>query len=107
MRKLALALVAGSMMVPAALPSMAAAQTWRSINSRQANQFTRINLGVRNGALTQAEATRLRNQFYALARLERRYKANGLSTREKAELNRQFDALSRRIYTQKHDRQGR
>lgn len=88
-------------------PMVAEAQAWQSINQRQTNQFNRINAGIRNGALTRAEATRLRNEFYALNRLEQRYRIGGLSLRERQDLNRRFDALSRRIRTQKHDRQGR
>ena len=90
-----------------AVPTVADAQAWRSINSRQANQFTRIQTGIRNGALTQAEATRLRSQFYALARLETRYRRGGLSLRERQDLNRRFNTLSRKIRIQKHDRQTR
>jgi hypothetical protein len=95
---LAIAAVAGL-----ATPAFA----WTSINARQANQFARIQQGVRNGALTQAEATRLRSQFYALNRLERRYRIGGLTTWERRDLDKRFDVLSRRIYVQKHDRQGR
>ncbi len=77
----------------------------QSINARQANLFARINQGIRNGALTQAEATRLRSEFYSLDRLERQYRRGGLTLRERQDLDRRFDALSRRVYAQKHDRQ--
>ncbi len=95
---LAIAAVAGL-----ATPALA----WTSINARQANQFARIQQGVRNGALTQTEAARLKSQFYALNRLERRYRIGGLTTWERRDLDKRFDVLSRRIYVQKHDRQGR
>lgn len=91
----------------ATVPMVADAQAWRSINQRQANQFARINQGIRTGALTRAEATRLQNEFYALNRLEQRYRIGGLSLRERQDLDRRFDALSRRIRTQKHDYQTR
>jgi len=91
--------------VSAAAPAQA--QRYQSINQRQQNQFNRIEQGVRSGALTRAEAGRLRAQFRDLARLEDRYRANGLSAGERAELNRRFDGLSRRIYVQKRDRQVR
>lgn len=93
-----------------ALPATAAEAQggWRSINQRQANQFARIEQGVRSGELTRGEAQRLRGQFRALDQLEQRYRrSNGLSAWERQDLNRRFDTLSRRIYNQKHDRQHR
>lgn len=99
---IALALAAASI---ATLPGVADAQTWQSINARQANQLNRINLGLRNGALTQAEAANLRAQFAALNRLEQQYRSGGLTLRERQDLDRRFDALDRKIYVQKNDRQ--
>lgn len=101
-RFITLAITAATM---AAVPTVADAQAWQSINARQANQFNRINQGVRNGALTQAEAAKLRSDFYALERLEQQYRRDGLSLRERQDLDRRFDDLSRRIYVQKNDRQ--
>jgi len=98
---IALALTAAATL---AVPGAAQAQRYQSINQRQANQFARINQGVRSGALTRPEAARLRAQFRDLARLESRYRVNGLSPGERADLNRRFDRLSDRIYVQKRDR---
>lgn len=86
-----------------AAPSLA----WTSINARQANQFARIQTGIRNGALTPVEASRLKTQFLTLNRLEQQYRRGGLTLRERQDLDRRFDALSRKIFIQKHDRQGR
>ena len=92
----------------AAVPAAAQAQAYRSINQRQDAQLRRIDQGVRTGALTRREADRLRSQFTVLDRLERRYRAsNGLSRAERADLDARFDALSRRIRTQRNDRQYR
>lgn len=88
----------------AALPQAASAQAWQSINARQANQFARIQQGVRSGALTPREAANLKSQFYALNRLEQRYRAGGLNTWERNDLTRRFNDLSRRIFINKHDR---
>jgi hypothetical protein len=88
-------------------PMVAEAQQWRSINQRQASQFARIQQGIRNGALTRVEGDRLKQQFYALNRLEQRYRIGGLSLRERQDLDRRFTILSRKIYVQKHDRQRR
>lgn len=91
-----------------AMPAVADARPWQTINQRQANQYQRIEQGVRSGALNRAEARRLRSQFVGLSRLERQYRAsNGLSRRERNDLDQRFRTLSQRIRTQKNDRQGR
>lgn len=91
-----------------ATPMAASAAPWQNINQRQANLERRIDQGVRNGALNRNEAQRLRGQFRDLTRLEADYRrSNGLSRRERADLDRRFDALSSRIQAQKHDRQRR
>lgn len=90
------------------LPSVAAAE---SINERQANLDARIEAGVRNRSLTQAEATRLRSEFADIARLEARYRASGgrMTAAERRDLDRRFDLLSSRIRDDRHDddRRGR
>lgn len=89
-----------------ATPMVANAAPWQNINQRQANLERRIDQGVRSGALNRNEAQRLRGQFRDLTRLEADYRrSNGLSRRERADLDRRFDALSSRIKIQKHDRQ--
>jgi hypothetical protein len=80
-----------------------AAQAWTSINQRQARLEQRIDAGVRSGELTRSEATRLRDQFHDLARLEVRYRRGGLSGWERADLDRRFDALSSQIRVQRAD----
>ncbi|WP_375402504.1 hypothetical protein [uncultured Sphingomonas sp.] len=91
-----------------AVPGAANAQAYQSINQRQDNQFRRIEQGVRTGALTRPEARRLRAEFRDLTVLERRYRnSNGLSRTERGDLNRRFDALSRRVRMEKNDRQDR
>lgn len=101
-------IVAGlSLAAAVAVPTVANAQAWQSINARQARLEARINQGVRSGALTRPEAARLRSDFRALTRLEARYRVNGLSLGERRDLDRRFDALSARIRYQKHDRNHR
>jgi hypothetical protein len=92
----------------AAAPLAAQAQSWQSINQRQANLDQRIDQGVRTGSLTRSEATRLRGEFRSITRLEATYRrSNGLSMRERADLDARFDRLSRQIQVQKHDRDDR
>lgn len=88
-----------------ALPGIASAAPWQSINQRQARLDQRIDQGIRSGSLTRNEAVRVRGQFRQLASMESRYRADGLSLRERRDLDRRFDALSARIRVNKHDRQ--
>lgn len=105
MKKLLAMAVAASALAVAA---PASAQSWQSINQRQANLDQRIDVGVRNGSLTRNEAVRLRTEFRDLARLESRYRATyGLSVAERRDLDRRFDALSARIRYERNDRDDR
>ena len=86
--------------------SRAAVQTrWVSINQRQAELDRRIDMGIRHGDLTRNEARRLRIEFNQIAQLESRYRANGLSAWERADLDRRFDRLSLKIRGERHDNQ--
>jgi hypothetical protein len=91
-----------------AVAAPAAAQSWQSINERQARLDQRIDVGVRNGSLTRNEAVRLRAEFRDLARLEARYRATGgLSYGERRDLDRRFDLLSARVRYERNDGQDR
>lgn len=85
----------------------AAPQHRQRISRREAKLRSRITMGVRNGALTRAEASRLRTRLANLRRLEWRYRRHGLTRWERSNLNRRFDALSRSVRAQRHDRQRR
>jgi hypothetical protein len=104
----AAAVPATAIAAPAA-PAAASLQAWQNINARQARLESRINQGIRSGALSRAEATRLRNDFRALSRLEAQYRRSrpGLTVAERRDLDRRFDALSARIRIEKNDRNGR
>ncbi|CAN5496880.1 hypothetical protein BH10PSE4_BH10PSE4_34940 [soil metagenome] len=91
-----------------AAPLAAQAAPWQSVNQRQTNLEQRINQGVRSGELNRREADRLRGEFRSISRLEASYRrSNGLSMRERADLDARFDRLSRQVMSQKHDRQDR
>lgn len=90
-----------------ALPSVADAAPWQSINQRQENLYQRIEQGVASGALTRREARDLRGRFAALERKEAYFRRDGLDPRERAVLNRDFDALSGEVRAEKHDGQYR
>lgn len=76
---------------------------WMNINQRQDRLDRRIDRGVRNGHLTRREANSLRDEYRAIARLENRYRNNGLSSWERADLDRRFDALAARIRWERND----
>lgn len=80
---------------------------WQPINARFQNLDRRIDVGVRNGALTRREAANLRGEFQAIARLEANYRRGGLTQWERADLDRRFDGLSARIRHERRDRQDR
>ena len=80
---------------------------WQSINQRQANLNRRIDVGLRNGALSRREATRLRSEFNQIARLEQQYRRNGLSQWERTDLDRRFDRLSAQIRNERWDNNNR
>jgi hypothetical protein len=104
MKKLAtLALVAASTLAVTA--TTASAAPWQSINQRQAQLQQRIDRGVQRGDLTRREAIRLQRQMRDLARLEARYRYNGLSGWERADLDHRFDRLSAQVRFERHDRQ--
>ena len=80
---------------------------WQAINQRQANLDRRIDVGLRNGAISRREATRLRNEFNQIARLEQQYRRNGLSQWERTDLDRRFDRLSAQIRNERWDNNNR
>ncbi len=76
---------------------------WMPINQRQRNLDARIDAGVRDGSLSRREADRLRAEFRTIAAIERDYRRNGLSQRERADLDRRFDRLSATIQAESRD----
>jgi hypothetical protein len=77
-----------------------------NINQRQRWQQDRIAQGIRNGSLNPAEAAQLERQESAFDRLEARDRRSGggLSWREREQLFRDQNRLSREIYRDEHDR---
>ena len=108
MKKLTV-LLAGLGMATAVVPSVASAAPWTSISQRQANLSQRIDQGIRSGALDRREAFQLKSQLRDVVGLEYRYARTGgrLDMRERADLDRRFDAISRQVRSEKHDRQRR
>jgi hypothetical protein len=78
---------------------------WVSISDRAAQLDQRIDRGVETRSLDRREAWRLRSQLRDLTRLEGRYRSNGLSMGERADLDRRFDRLAMQIRADKRDNQ--
>jgi hypothetical protein len=73
------------------------------IDERQERIAFRIDQGVRSGQLTSREAYRLRMEFNRIARLEARYRMNGLSGWELADLDRRLDTLTTEVRIARRD----
>lgn len=76
---------------------------WVNIEQRKMQLDRRIEQGLRSGQLTPAEAARLRADFHDIARVEVRYRMNGLSPNERADLDRRFDRLAQQIRWERRD----
>ena len=93
-------------LLAAAAPSFANTATPRA-HQRQVRQQERIAQGMRSGQLTPRETMRLERRHLAIRRAMVRAKADGVVTaRERAHIARMQNGESRRIWRQKHDRQG-
>lgn len=100
----AVATVAG-IAAPAAAQGYRQNDGWQNINQRQDRIERRIDRGVRQGDLTRREAIRLHEDFRQIARLEARYRVNGLSNWERADLDRRFDRLEAQLRFERRDHQ--
>jgi hypothetical protein len=76
-----------------------------NINPRQERLDRRIDRGLRDGSLTLREARGLREDFNRIVWLEARYRSNGLSPWERADLDRRFDRLEDRTRHERRDRE--
>ena len=75
------------------------------IPDRKENQQDRIAQGVKSGSLTPHETANLENKEGRLneMRHDRRQNGGNLTNKEKAQVNRQQNHLSRNIYKDKHN----
>lgn len=78
----------------------------RPLNEQRVALEARIDAGVRDGSLTRAEASRLRDDYDGLVQLETRYAADGrLTSDERNDLRDRYNALSQRVDDQRADGQ--
>jgi len=91
--------VTGMMMTSAVMQA-------QEIQQRKENQQDRIANGVANGSLTPHETANLEHKEAGLnheIRHDRRQNGGNLTNKEKAQINRQQNQLSRNIYRDKHN----
>lgn len=70
----------------------------RPLGSGSAQFDARLDAGIRDGSIDRYAATELRADYQALVQLESRYAADGrMTAQERAELGRQYQALSQRL----------
>src|SRR3984957_10716692 len=78
----------------------------QEIQQRKENQQDRIANGVTNGSLTPHETANLEHKEAGLnheIRHDRKQNGGNLTNKEKAQINRQQNKLSRNIYRDKHN----
>ena len=76
------------------------------IHDRKENQQDRIAQGVKNGTLSPKETANLENKEAGLnkeIRTDRKANGGNLTNKQKAQVNRQQNRLSKNIYRDKHD----
>ena len=99
-------LIAAAIATVISVPVFAQANT-PGIDQRQANQERRIDQGVASGELNARETARLDRGQDRVDNMENRAKSDGVVTKgERARIHAVQDRQSKRIYRQKHDRQG-
>jgi hypothetical protein len=97
MRFLSALLVAGAAATAVGLAGSAKAANWMTDANRQSELQQRIDRGVSDGSLSPKQARSLNDQLRALENYEARAWQSGISPRERADLNRRYDALSAMI----------
>ena len=78
----------------------------QEIKARQENQQDRIAQGVKSGQLTAGETANLEHKEAGLnreIRHDRKQNGGNLTNKEKRQINRQQNQLSRQIYNKKHN----
>lgn len=74
------------------------------VAARQQNEAARSNQGVASGELSKGEARTLRTEQRGIAAEKRAFQADGKVTKaERAQLRRDQNAASKRIYKKKHN----
>jgi hypothetical protein len=79
-----------------------------TINQRERHQQGRIADGVRDGELTQKEASKLEKEQAKIHSAESKARADGeFTAKERAKIQKRQNKASHHIYKEKHDKQPR
>lgn len=70
---------------------------WDRLADQSAAFDARVAASLRNRTISRTESTRLRTDFQALVRLEAQYERDGLSAREREDLQTRYADLNRRV----------
>jgi hypothetical protein len=98
--------VMGTLLLSTAAVSFAQAQPKGKVNQRKKNQQERIGNGVKSGALTAGETSKLEHQEAGVnheVRADRKANGGNLTNNEKKQVNQQQNQLSKEIYDDKHN----
>lgn len=99
-------ILAATTALTVSVPAAAQYRGGANVQLRVDQLRTELQAGVRSGDISRSEAVPLREQLRQLAQLERRYGVNGLSGRERADLQHRINSLrqSIRFATRNNDR---
>ena len=105
MKRLFLMAVTATAMAASVVPANAQFSFGGGVNGTEARLQSRINAGIRSGALTRGEASRLESKLQQINQLEMRLRmsGNGLSWRERQKLQDRLSNLSNDINRQMND----
>lgn len=78
---------------------------WIPVEARKAELDRRIERGIANGDLTEAEADRLRDEFDDIMEAEAAFRVDGFTAAEQADLDRRFNRLAAQIRWERRDGQ--
>lgn len=105
MKRLLMMAFAATTLAASVVPANAQFSFGGGVNGIESRLQYRINAGIRSGALTRGEASRLQNKMQQVSQLEMRLRSsgNGLSWRERQRLQDKLNDLSNDINRQLSD----
>lgn len=110
MNKIIFIALAATSAIAAAAPASAQSSGYSGYGSGQVRSDQlrlQLQAGVRSGAISRAEAMPLRDQLLQLTRLERLYARDGISGRERADLQHRINSLRQGIRIAERGGEGR
>ncbi len=105
MKRILMSALAAASLAAAVTPALAQPVAGGRINDREARIAERIEQGARSGDFSHREVRGLRNELRSIEAVEANYRGydHRLSDRERADLQRRLDALSARVFVDRHN----